>query len=240
MKKACVWLLVTTWLSFCHAANVLWDCVKMRSYTDVVSKEPAFRLKYDYDVDLQLPYHTFWVDLYVTCSRSGISTMLTADPDLVVLMFAGNWVLANPGDVAMESTTRHLSEYFMHCYTDNENPATSATSFTVMGEQDVYLMFTAASWGTDDFYHLERSPYYYGWVQLRVTPDDVSLIHSAINLDGDPIVVGVWDVPEPSSLLLLVAGGVLLSLRRRRFNAKRAKGRRHWANCISASSNRGL
>ena len=188
----------------------------MRSYTDVVSKEPAFRLKYDYDVDLQLPYHTFWVDLYVTCSRSGISTMLTADPYSVVLMFAGNWVLANPGDVAMESTTRHLSEYFMHCYTDNENPATSATSFTVMGEQDVYLMFTAASWGTDDFYHLERSPYYYGWVQLRVTPDDVSLIHSAINLDGDPIVVGTGNVPEPSSFLLLAVGGVILALKRAR------------------------
>ncbi len=66
--------------------------------------------------------------------------------------------------------------------------------------------------------------YNYGWVQLRVTPDDVSLIHSAINLDGDPIVVGVWDTPEPSSFLLLAAGGMLLSLRRRRFNAKRAKG----------------
>ena len=66
--------------------------------------------------------------------------------------------------------------------------------------------------------------YNYGWVQLRVTPDEVLLVHSAINLDGDPIVVGVWDVPEPSSLLLLAAGGMLLSLRRRRVNAKRAKG----------------
>ncbi len=238
MKKKIVWLFVSTWLSICHAANVLWDCVEMHPCTDVVLKEPAFYLSYDYDIDLQLPYHTFWVDLYVTCSRFGISTMLTADPDLVVLMFAGNWVRANPGDVAMESTTRHLSEYFMHCYTDNENPATSATSLTVTGEQDVYLMFTAASFGGEDLE--ERSPYYYGWVQLRVTPDDVSLVHSAINLDGDPIVVGVWDVPEPSSFLLLAAGGMLLSLRRRRFNAKRAKGRRHWANCISASSNRGL
>ena len=93
----------------------------------------------------------------------------------------------------------------------------SATPITVReSETDLYLMFTTRVVG--------ETPYYnYGWVQLRVTPDDVSLIHSAINLDGDPIVVGVWDVPEPSSLLLLAAGGLSLSLKRRKFNAKCAK-----------------
>ncbi|MBP5226470.1 MAG: PEP-CTERM sorting domain-containing protein [Kiritimatiellae bacterium] len=52
----------------------------------------------------------------------------------------------------------------------------------------------------------------------------MSLVHSAINLDGEPIIVGTGNVPEPSSFLLLAEGGMLLSLRRRRFNAKRAKG----------------
>ena len=217
MKKACVWLLVTTWLSFCHAANVLWDCVKMRSYTDYFSGGTGFQLRYDH---FEQPYTnpSFWVDLPVICTRLLLETTLTANPYDTVLMFGGNWVQANPGDVAMESTTRHLPEYFMHCWADDNDPMCSATPLTVRGEKDVYLMFATQVVNEYPNY------YNYGWVQLRVTPDDVSLVHSAINLDGDPIVVGVWDVPEPSSLLLLAAGGMLLSLRRRRFNAKRAKG----------------
>ena len=219
MKQACVWLLATTWLTFCQAANVLWDYVEMSRYPNGLWGEgPGFNLIY-YHLGADIPSHnTFWIDLYVTCSQSGVTSTLTADPHGAALMFDGNWVPASPGDVAMESTTRHLPAYFMHCWADGEVPTHSATPLTVTGsENDVYLMFATGS--------PEDVPtYYYGWVQLRVTPDDVSLVHSAINLDGDPIVVGVWDVPEPSSLFLLAAGGMLLSLKRRRFNAKRAKG----------------
>ena len=217
MKKTFVWLFVSTWLSICQAANVLWDCVEIHSYTDYFSRKTGFQLLYDHFESPQTN-PSFWVDLPVICTRLLLETTLTANPYDTVLMFNGNWVQANPGDVAMESTTRHLSEYFMHCYADGETERWSATPLTVRGEEDIYLMFATRV--------VDEYPYYYnyGWVQLRVTPDDVSLVHSAINLDGDPIVVGVWDVPEPSSLLLLAAGGMLLSLRRRRFNAKRAKG----------------
>ena len=216
MKKASVCIYVSLWFALCHASNVLWDNIEMYPYTNGPNGE-GFRLRYYHDIDLLIPNHSFWVDLYVTCSRSGLTTTLTADPGYTVLMFDGNWVQASPGYVAMESTTRHLEKYFMHCYTDNEDPMFSATPLVVRGrEQDIYLMFTASSWGTDESGNFERSPYYYGWVQLTVTPNEVLLVRSAINLDGEPIIVGTGNVPEPSSFLLLAVGGVILALKRAR------------------------
>ncbi len=208
MRKTLVLLFISMCVTFCQAANVLWDCVEMYSFkTDYIpgySQEgTGFELIYTQD-------QSFWIDLPVICTRSKETTTLTADPRYVVLMFDGNWVQASPGDVAMESTTRHLPEYFMHCYADNEAEMWSSTPLTVKGnENDIYLMFATGS--------PEDVPtYYYGWVQLTVTPDEVLLVHSAINLDGQPIIVGTGNVPEPSSFLLLAVGGVILALKRAR------------------------
>ncbi|MBP5321812.1 MAG: PEP-CTERM sorting domain-containing protein [Kiritimatiellae bacterium] len=209
MKKALVLFFSLIWVTFCQAANVLWNCIGISYLPNGRRGEgPGFNLKY-YHYNDEIPSHnTFWIDLYVTCSRSGLTTTLMADPGYTCLTFRGNWVTASPGDVAMESTTRHLPEYFMHCSADNEAEMLSSTPLTVKGiENDLYLMFATGS--------PEVVPtYYYGWVQLTVTPDEVKLVRSAINLDGDPIVVGTGNVPEPSSLLLLAAGGVILALKR--------------------------
>ena len=216
MKKAFTGIVVSMWITFCQAANVLWDCVAMRPFTNAEG-ESGFRLRY-YHRNSPDVNPSFWIDLPVTCTRLLLATTLTANYEYVVLMFNGNWVQASPGDVAMESTTRHLDEYFMHCWADDTDLTCSSTPLTVKGrEQDLYLMFATRVVG-------ENLHYNYGWVQLTVTPDEVLLVHSAINLDGEPIIVGTGNVPEPSSFLLLAVGGMLLSLRRRRFNAKRAKG----------------
>ena len=208
MKKACVWFLVSTWFTVGYATNVLWDSIEMRSFTNA-EREIGFRLEYEHRVSQDVT-PTFWIDLPVTCTRLLLTTTLTANYEYVVLMFNGNWVQASPGDVAMESTTRHLDEYFMHCWADDTDLTCSSTPLTVKGrEQDLYLMFATRVVG-------ENLHYNYGWVQLTVTPDEVLLVHSAINLDGEPIIVGTGNVPEPSSLLLLVAGGVILALKRAR------------------------
>ena len=202
MKKVFTGIVVSMWITSCQAANVLSDCVSQYPYLDRISGGTGFELIYTQD-------QSFWIDLPVICTRSKFTTTLTADPGYVVLMFSGNWVQASPGDVAMESTTRHLDEYFMHCWADDADPTCSVTPLTVRGNEDVYLMFATRV--------VDENPYYnYGWVQLTVTPDEVLLVHSAINLDGQPIIVGTGNVPEPSSLLLLAAGGVILALKRAR------------------------
>ena len=54
----------------------------------------------------------------------------------------------------------------------------------------------------------------YGWVQFhRDEGGAVSFVTSALDLTGGGVVVGA--IPEPSSALLLLAGRVMLALRRR-------------------------
>jgi hypothetical protein len=54
----------------------------------------------------------------------------------------------------------------------------------------------------------------YGWVQLGFDGTSVYVVNSAVDIDGDPIQVGL--IPEPATSGLLLAGCVALFLRRRR------------------------
>lgn len=54
-----------------------------------------------------------------------------------------------------------------------------------------------------------------GWVELGLDDNgDLTALRSAWDIDGDPIMVG--GIPEPSSGLLLLIGGALLAIRRKR------------------------
>ena len=64
----------------------------------------------------------------------------------------------------------------------------------------------------------------YGWMQLRYDQDClVTLVHQAIDVDGDAILVGAIPVgaipdgavPEPTGAMLLLVGSALLLIRRR-------------------------
>ena len=85
-------------------------------------------------------------------------------------------------------------------------------------DEEVYLgiIFT-------DYYGDEM----YGWIRLRVIDmyGKASIADmSAIDLEGGPMIVGggAWEggTPEPASGLLLLCGGALLALRRRRENGR--------------------
>ena len=62
------------------------------------------------------------------------------------------------------------------------------------------------------------STWCYGWVQLEVNGSSLSMVHSAIDVDGDPIRVGYMptSIPEPSGGVLFLLGVAALGLRRRR------------------------
>lgn len=64
---------------------------------------------------------------------------------------------------------------------------------------------------------LKRGDAYYGWVELRAMSDgNVELLASAVDIDGDAMIVGGGSAtPEPTSGVLLLLGISLLVLRRR-------------------------
>ena len=59
---------------------------------------------------------------------------------------------------------------------------------------------------------------YFGWVGLNVNQGEVTLLGSYVDLDRNPVIAGRYEslIPEPSSARLLLVGGALRALRRRR------------------------
>ena len=61
----------------------------------------------------------------------------------------------------------------------------------------------------------------YGWVKIGYSNGQIVVEAAAIDLDGGPMIVGGGAfIPEPSSALLLLVGGAVLGLRRRRVDAR--------------------
>ena len=138
------------------------------------------------------------------------------------LMFCGNWARMNAGDVVSQSTIRNKDSYFLHT-PDMDEPAGgsgqgySKYSISVSPNESFYLAFVAAEDGGEN----PNLTTVYGWVEIEI--DDIgnlSLVGSAFDLDGGPMIVGGGSysetVPEPSGGVLFLLGVAALGLRRRR------------------------
>ena len=129
----------------------------------------------------------------------------------------GNLVAAKAGDVVNAATTRFRSdgEYLYHARIDDGGYGGSAT--LPIGSESVwaYVAFVCS----DEYGYLGGDPsYVYGWLLLGIDNyGNISLVESAYDRDGGPMIVGGGSaIPEPSGALLLLLGGALLTLRRRR------------------------
>lgn len=130
---------------------------------------------------------------------------------IVDLLFCGNWIEAEPGDIASYETTRRLQPdaYFVHSSIDDDD--FFSNSFSVEANSAVYLMFTIITGGLGEEY---ESPIY-GWIELNLSDDGILAVgHSAWDLEGGAMLVGGGAVPEPSGGLLLAIGMLTLLLRR--------------------------
>ena len=119
------------------------------------------------------------------------------------------WALTIYGDIVSHETFSSLTPvedfYSNDFYTGGtliENP------------DDFYMAFKVSEVLLENHDYVEGQTWY-GWVHVSIDENlKMTLLGDGINLSGGPVTVGA--IPEPSSALLLLAGGALLALRRRR------------------------
>jgi hypothetical protein len=134
----------------------------------------------------------------------GGSIVLTAIPDSN-LENANTFLLANKGDIVNAKYMEDHDDFFAYAEYGEWGGGQTRTDYSLAFNpgDNYYLAFRE-----------ERSDSVtYGWVQLGYTYDNnLAILASAWDKDGDSIVVGA--IPEPSSALLLLLGFAGLALRR--------------------------
>lgn len=120
------------------------------------------------------------------------------------LVYAGTFVLANPGDEISESYIKSRGKYF--AWAQYNNPDVF-TDYQIMLERDktVYLGFSAYE-AVDDWLR-------YGWIEIGLNDrGTLEVLSSAWDIDGGPVVVGM--IPEPSQILMYLLGIAAFALKR--------------------------
>ena len=137
------------------------------------------------------------------------------------------WALALYADIVSEATFDSLNHVEDTYINDPNAPLVGGTQ--VENPSDFYMTFKVSEVLKDSSGYSEGQSWY-GWVHVSVDDDlRMTLLGSDINLTGGAVTVGV--TPEPTSALLLLVGGALLALRRRRGSTRgglsRYRYRRH-------------
>ena len=121
------------------------------------------------------------------------------------------WMLVAVGDLVDEAFVRSRDSYFYRRNLYGEEMLRSDYDIIFTGEEDIFLGVAVAR------NYDSPSDVLYGWAQFHLGTDGtVSMVTSALDGDGDGIRVGS-STPEPSSALLLLVGGTLLVLGRKKF-----------------------
>lgn len=122
------------------------------------------------------------------------------------------WAIVSYGEVVDEATFHDATKQVALFYGDAEYASIKGT--LVENPRDFYMAFKASEVLDDGNAYVEGQSWY-GWVHVSVADDlTMTLLGSGIDLYGGAVTVGA--VPEPGGGLLLLIGGAMLALRRRR------------------------
>ena len=208
-----------------QAANVLWDCFELGGTAATLNSDGEYYL--GWKMPGQNPYDgsVQYMDSGFLVSRSSKNTILTDYYHIVEC--AGMWTQVALDCIIDQTTFDNATSLFADSLPMGE-PMRQTDSVVVNGGQDVYLAFVSY-WARRDAstpsgYNIDKDNPYFGWVGLNVNQGEVTLLGSYVDLDHNPVIAGRYEslIPEPSSALLLLVGGALLALGRRKcYNVRR-------------------
>jgi len=224
----CLWAFVV------KASTILWDPFTLEKFDG--PDGPIYELHtLVYNArgnDSGVLYSDLWLQAIFHTTRTCFLSAVVQQP---VLWYGENWIWWWRGYPVDGLWTRNIPRkssgsvgYFYHVYMD-EQDSWPLTEYSIMcsnwesNEKTVFLACALAMdimpYVNEDFYNPALMPVY-GWVELAVNPTsrEVRLVHSAVDVDGDAILCGVYNppAPEPASGALLLSGCLLLCARRRR------------------------
>ena len=219
-KTACFVVVCMAFVSAkMFAASVLLDCFSLGGTAATLTAEGEYYLSWRIPDQFTGSIMPQYVDSGFKVMRSGANTQLT--DYLHVPEFVGLWMQVAIGDIIDQMTFENAITVFSNGLAPFESGRVQ-TPISVSGNQNIYLAFVSYSVYLDTAaptgYSIDKSNPYLGWVGLNVNRGTVSLIGSYVDLDGTPIIAGQYAsaIPEPSSVLLLLVGGAVLGLRRRK------------------------
>lgn len=192
-----------------NAANVIWNVVSIESgqYQTLCTRVS------DENVSI-------WAGYEVAVSINDNLATLTPNPDGSLLIQHGSWMPAQYGELVSSDTMLRQKSYFEYGSIDPSDFVYDLKAMVVETEVSQYLKFIVQSdseiYEYLDGRRVEIPTCYYGWAEYLIESDGtISILSSALELDGGSIFVGGAAIPEPTSGVLFVVGIGLLALRRK-------------------------
>lgn len=146
------------------------------------------------------------VQIQTTTSHDGMLTI--SEKDTYLASFTA-WAVAFAGEIVNAAMLSDVSRLFYR------NDGIQANNpFDVNYESDTfYFAFETLVWQDEDMSGVPQTEY--GWVNISVAAGELSVVDSAMGLNGSPMIVGGGAIPEPTSGVLLVLGFAALALTRK-------------------------